>query len=1361
MSERSHKGPQHRHRRNTPRLALVWLLTLLLALGVMAISAAAAGCPTTVTTTLSGESKEGEAITVLEGSAVKDQTTLSGFNTGKAGGTVTYSVYSDSACKTLVTKAGEVTVSSGKVPASSEEKLKAGAYYWQASYSGDSNNQAGSSTCGKEVLTVKTTTSTATTLSGESKEGEAITVLEGSAVKDQATLSGANVGSAGGTVTYAVYSDKECKILVAKAGEVTVSSGKVPASSEEKLTAGASYFWQATYSGDSNNLGSTSTCGKEVATVEAKTSLKTSLSNGQSKGAKIETSNEFAVSDTATLGGTAASTATGTVTYYIYSDEACKTLVAEAGKVSVTSGTVPSSNAETLPAGISYWQAVYSGDSFNQGSSSTCGSEISVSKASAQITTSLSGEEQSGTKVEVTEGNAVTDTAMLLGTNAFKATGTVKYNIYSDEECETLVAKAGEVTVKGESVPASSAEKLSPGTYYWQATYSGDSNNEASPEPCGEEIAVVETAMSLSTSLSGEEHSGEKISVAESAAITDQATLSGVNKSKATGNVDYDVYSDEGCKDLVAEAGDVAVKGGSVSASSEEKLPPGTYYWQAVYFGDGLNHESASTCGSEIAVVRATTSLKTTLSGAGQSGAEISVLVGTGISDQATLSGTNALKATGTIKYAIYSDKECKTLAAKAGEVTVAGGSAPESSQEKLSHGTYYWKASYSGDSNNLESASSCGAETAIVKATLLKTTLSGEKHSGEKIQVVDGPVRDAAELDGETAFMATGQVKYDVYSDKECKTLVAKAGEVTVTAGLVPASSEETLPAGTYYWQTNYSGDSHNEGSTAPCGEEVAIVGPAPPEVEQVDLTNDMPVIVDDQNGMEPESPEAIEEFTGHNKVQWEYSPKPGELTKSWPVAYVQGTTPELKARFALPAETKQMILEKRIEGKPVIKGQTVLDGESIAFTKEFAKVEELEAQAKAHEGYIELESSSGSPIVANKPLPERVGYESMTIKWAWEIKIKGESSTDSQSLGSSTLDLFLTYAKPPTPACQTVAEAEAAATELAEAEKEGTCTPIYFTMLESIATNVEQVRPPEKAIIDAAWRVFGKTGNEFPLRQDDPWRVTFPGILVPGVRSIWYALNPRPGSGPRGSWIPARWWYRYYGAVQPGRTAAAPVNRVGCGTFVKLYKDGVGRCGAWAEALMVSLRAMGANSAELIHLVVNFGASPQPCNENEPMVCIMLVKWWNFNPRTPYSGDPNFPFLATSVLDLLGAAGQGNENPPPYFWDHAITKAGTGLSAALFDPSYGTGSFPTATEVTEIEARTRTQPTQEGVLKQYQEASMAGFCRPVTLGMPNKLPQRCQIKAVGRLALRAVKALAIGGGRYTFVPRPTGWWP
>ncbi len=358
-------------------------------------------------------------------------------------------------------------------------------------------------TCGEEPASTTLTTS----LSGEAKSGEEITVNEGAKVKDQASLSGKNAATATGTIKYFVYSDSKCESLVTKAGETGFSEGKVPASEEKTLEAGAVYYWRAEYTGDAKNAASKSTCGKEVLTVKAMVSISTVLAGLDAEGETVEGGEisvpaGTAVIDTATLSGTNASKATGTLQYLVYSDEECEELVAEAGEVEVKGTAVPPSEEQPLEEGTFYWQAVYSGDSLHKESISTCGDEIARAIAPTSLATELAGEGEEGAEIEVTEGTAVSDSAELTGKNASKATGNVEYSVYSDVSCEELVTKAGKVTVGGESVPASTPQTLEPGIYFWMAEYSGDSANYESRGPCGSEILVVTPR--ITTELTGE-----------------------------------------------------------------------------------------------------------------------------------------------------------------------------------------------------------------------------------------------------------------------------------------------------------------------------------------------------------------------------------------------------------------------------------------------------------------------------------------------------------------------------------------------------------------------------------------------------------------------------------------------------------------------------------------------------------------------------------------------------------------------------------------------------------------------------------------------------------------------------------------
>jgi hypothetical protein len=230
-----------------------------------------------------------------------------------------------------------------------------------------------------------------------------------------------------------------------------------------------------------------------------RTSLTTSLQGEGHAGSEVTVKPNSTVTDSAELSGVDAGSATGSVTYNIYSDATCKTLVTTAGTVAVSEGKVPASEATALgTSGTYYWQALYSGDSKNSSSASTCGSEIETVEGTAEtpkpttLTTTLSGGDQSGESITVSEGTAVSDGAALGGANAAKAGGTVTYKVFSDSGCTTTVAEAGTVAVSSGSVPSSNPETLAPGTYYWQASYSGDTANEASKSACGSEVETVQ-----------------------------------------------------------------------------------------------------------------------------------------------------------------------------------------------------------------------------------------------------------------------------------------------------------------------------------------------------------------------------------------------------------------------------------------------------------------------------------------------------------------------------------------------------------------------------------------------------------------------------------------------------------------------------------------------------------------------------------------------------------------------------------------------------------------------------------------------------------------------------------------------------
>ena len=291
--------------------------------------------------------------------------------------------------------------------------------------------------------------------------------------------------------------------------------------------------------------------------------------------------------------------------------------------------------------------------------------------------------------------------------------------------------------------------------------------------------------------------------------IHDSATLSGAT-STATGSVTFSVYATGSCSDLATPSeingqpsGATVSGNGTYNSGSVTFDQAGTYYWAASYGGDTNNQGATSTCNLETVIVTAldptiTTQLSST-----------AIPLDSSVHDTATLSGATPT-ATGTVTFTIYTEKTCTDRATTqiSGQpvaVPVSGrGSYASGSVSFDSGGTYYWEASYSGDTNNKAVTSPCTAETLVVDAD---TTAIGTQTVPNSPVAVGTAVHDTASLTGATAD-AGGTVSYSLYSDSSCSTLVTDLTPTdhTVVNGVVPNSNPYTFTTpGTWYFQVDY----------------------------------------------------------------------------------------------------------------------------------------------------------------------------------------------------------------------------------------------------------------------------------------------------------------------------------------------------------------------------------------------------------------------------------------------------------------------------------------------------------------------------------------------------------------------------
>lgn len=190
--------------------------------------------------------------------------------------------------------------------------------------------------------------------------------------------------------------------------------------------------------------------------------------------------------------------------------------------------------------------------------------------------------------------------------------------------------------------------------------------------------------------------------------INDRATLTS-GTADMSGTLTFKLYgpSDPTCSGTSLQETSVSVSGNGVYDSAPEysTTAAGSYRWVASYSGDSKNLPAQGQCGDagETSVVTKTpTSTDTTQ--------KITP------NDTAVITG---YYPTGTVAFKLYGpyDTTCSGAPIFSQTVTLVDGYAETTNTTAINvvHGTYRWKVTYSGDSNNLTSTSACGVESITV----------------------------------------------------------------------------------------------------------------------------------------------------------------------------------------------------------------------------------------------------------------------------------------------------------------------------------------------------------------------------------------------------------------------------------------------------------------------------------------------------------------------------------------------------------------------------------------------------------------------------------------------------------------------
>jgi hypothetical protein len=296
------------------------------------------------------------------GTTVHDKATVTG-TVGTPTGTVTFEWFTNGTCApSAADTSSSFALSGGIVDATTftQTPNTSGSYAFRATYSGDGAYNSKVGPC--EPLTVnKVDPTVATDIHDDSDHSVVTSVVVGTTVHDQATVSG-SVITPTGTVTFSWFTNGTCS-ETADSTSLTFNlngSGIADGTTFTKTpTTAGNYAFQASYSGDSTYNSKVGPC--EPLTVTLQTP-------------GFSTTPTVQIKDTVIVSGYG--TPAGTVDFRLYKDSA----TCEAGAlvftdlgVSLVSGTATSSYYTVAMDATYYWQVGYtSTDSSNASGTSSC-----------------------------------------------------------------------------------------------------------------------------------------------------------------------------------------------------------------------------------------------------------------------------------------------------------------------------------------------------------------------------------------------------------------------------------------------------------------------------------------------------------------------------------------------------------------------------------------------------------------------------------------------------------------------------------------------------------------------------------------------------------------------------------------------------------------------------------------------------------------------------------------------------------------------------------------------------------------------------------------------------------------------------
>jgi len=307
----------------------------------------------------------------------------------------------------------------------------------------------------------------------------------------------------------------------------------------------------------------------------------------------------------------------------------------------------------------------------------------------------------------------------------------------------------------------------------------------------------------------------------------DNATCTGIPVFTSTTPLGADVDANK--ITAASPANDAAAVSGTFTPTA-----PGDYRWVAVYSGDANFASVTSPCGAPnetSTVTRPVAAINTVATGS---------RIGEPIRDVATVTTVTpgAPAPTGTVTFTLFQGSCAGPLVFTSSDRPILNGVATSADFLPPTATSYFFAATYNGDTRFLPITSPCGApneEAKVMVATPQITT-----QASPAVARAGAPLQDTATLTG--GFNPTGTITFNLYgpTDAKCEaTPVFTSNPVVNGNGNYLSGPYNANQPGTYRWRASYSGDANNApAGPGACGDPTEINRVLGPPLIMVDKT-------------------------------------------------------------------------------------------------------------------------------------------------------------------------------------------------------------------------------------------------------------------------------------------------------------------------------------------------------------------------------------------------------------------------------------------------------------------------------------------------------------------------------------------